>query len=294
MIDLFKNRNYQPMLLKEIEKPFNSKEYYFEVKFDGERALLFVSCNSVIIKTRNNIDVTFKYPELQSIKNIVTKPTVFDGEIVAFDDGRPSFSKLSERAHLQDISKIKNQSITNPITFICFDILYLNKNLIDLPLQERKALLNKFPDTDVFIKNKYLLENGKELFQKVKKLNLEGIVAKKIDSPYLINERSNNWLKIKNLKREEFFIGGYQEKESNYVISLYLGEYIEKKLYFVGKVTLSKKNSLYQKVLHQEKQAASPFYDYRGDFIFLKPNLKCFVTYLERTKNNHLRQPIVK
>ena len=261
------------MLLKEIEKPFNSKEYYFEVKFDGERALLFVSCNSVIIKTRNNIDVTFKYPELQSIKNIVTKPTVFDGEIVAFDDGRPSFSKLSERAHLQDISKIKNQSITNPITFICFDILYLNKNLIDLPLQERKTLLNKFPDTDVFIKNKYLLENGKELFQKVKKLNLEGIVAKKIDSPYLINERSNNWLKIKNLKREEFFIGGYQEKESNYVISLYLGEYIEKKLYFVGKVTLSKKNSLYQKVLHQEKQAASPFYDYRGDFIFLKPNL---------------------
>lgn len=294
MIDLFKNRNYQPMLLKEIEKPFNSKEYYFEVKFDGERALLFVSCNSVIIKTRNNIDVTFKYPELQSIKNIVTKPTVFDGEIVAFDDGRPSFSKLSERAHLQDISKIKNQSITNPITFICFDILYLNKNLIDLPLQERKTLLNKFPDTDVFIKNKYLLENGKELFQKVKKLNLEGIVAKKIDSPYLINERSNNWLKIKNLKREEFFIGGYQEKESNYVISLYLGEYIEKKLYFVGKVTLSKKNSLYQKVLHQEKQAISPFYDYQGDFIFLKPNLKCFVTYLERTKSNHLRQPIVK
>ena len=294
MIDLFKNRNYQPMLLKEIEKPFNSKEYYFEVKFDGERALLFVSCNSVIIKTRNNIDVTFKYPELQSIKNIVTKPTVFDGEIVAFDDGRPSFSKLSERAHLQDISKIKNQSITNPITFICFDILYLNKNLIDLPLQERKALLNKFPDTDVFIKNIYLLENGKELFQKIKKLNLEGIVAKKIDSPYLINERSNNWLKIKNLKREEFFIGGYQEKESNYVISLYLGEYIEKKLYFVGKVTLSKKNSLYQKVLHQEKQAISPFYDYQGDFIFLKPNLKCFVTYLERTKSNHLRQPIVK
>ena len=74
---------------------------------------------------------------------------------------------------MRNLSVIKNQSITNPITFICFDILYLDKNLIDLPLQERKALLNKFPDTDVFIKNKYLLESGIELFQKIKKLNLE-------------------------------------------------------------------------------------------------------------------------
>ena len=294
MIDLFKNRNWHPMLLKEIKKPFDSKEYYFEVKFDGERALLFVTTDTVIIKTRNNIDVTYKYPELQIIKNIVTKPTIFDGEIVAFDNGRPSFSKLSERTHLKNLTKIKNESIINPITFICFDIIYHGKNLIDLPLKERKVYLNKFPDNDAFIKNKYLLENGKSLFKKIEQLNLEGIVAKKVNSLYLINERSENWLKIKNLKKEEFFIGGYEEKLSNYVISLYLGEYINKKLYFVGKATLSKKSSLYQKILHQEKQNFSPFYNYKENFIFLKPNLKCSVNYLERTKNNHLRQPIIK
>ena len=293
MIDLFKNRTWQPMLLKEIQKPFNSKEYYFEIKFDGQRALLFVTPKSVVIKTRHSKDISYKYPELQEIKNIVTTPTIFDGEIVAFSKGRPSFSKLSERAHLKDFSKIKNQSITNPITFICFDILYQEKNLIDLPLQERKTILNKFPDTDVFIKNKYILENGVELFQKIKKLNLEGIIAKKINSSYLINERSINWLKIKNFKREEFFIGGYEEKKNNY-ISVYLGEYVNGKLHFIGKATLSAKNPLSTKVLLQQRQKNSPFANYKGKFIYLKPTLKCYVTYLERTKNNNLRQPIIK
>ena len=65
MIDLFKNRTWQPMLLKEIQKPFNSKEYYFEIKFDGQRALLFVTPKSVVIKTRHSKDISYKYPEHQ-------------------------------------------------------------------------------------------------------------------------------------------------------------------------------------------------------------------------------------
>ena len=201
MIDLFKNNDWHPMLLKEIEKPFNSKEYYFEIKFDGERALLFVTPQNIIIKTRHLLDVTYKYPELENIKKIVKKPTIFDGEIVAFSEGKPSFSKLSERTHLKDLTKIKNQSKKNPITFIAFDILYEGKNLIELPLYKRKEILNKFPDTDVFIKNKFIIEKGIAFFQKIQQLNLEGIIAKKINSIYLINERTSNWLKIKNLKK---------------------------------------------------------------------------------------------
>ncbi len=294
MIDLFQNKKWQPMLLKEIAKPFNSAEYYFELKFDGERAILFVTPDKIIVKTRNSNDVAFKFPELESIKTIVSKPTIFDGEIVCFVNGKPSFSKLSERSHLKDASKIKYQSIKNPLTFICFDILYENKNLVELPLKKRKEILNNYPNTDVFIKNKYIVQNGKKLFQNVKSMNLEGIIAKKIDSPYLINERSAYWLKIKNLKREQFYIIGYKEKQSKYVISLYLAEKKDNKFFFVGKATLAKKSHLYQQLLLQPKINKSPCLNLKEKFIYLKPTLKCFVSYLEKTPNNHLRQPIIK
>ncbi len=293
MKDLFKE-DFQPMLLKEIDKPFNSKEYIYELKLDGERALIFVNEDSIVVKTRNKKNVTNKFPELESIKKIVNKDVIFDGEIVAFFDGRPNFSELAKRAHLKEQSKIKYQSQIKPVTFVCFDILYENKNLIELPLEKRKEILNKYKDTDVFVKNKYIKEYGKELFREIRKLNLEGVIAKKIDSPYLINERSSNWLKIKNLKREEFYIIGYKEKESNYVISVYLAEENNKSLVFVGKASLAKKSSLYQKIINAKHIEKIQVLGINEKFIYIKPTIKCFVSYLERTPNNHLRQPIIK
>ena len=129
-MNIWRNRNWGPMLLKEIDKPFDSKDYLFEIKFDGIRAIIFASPHNLIIKTRNNVDVTDIYPELQSIKNLVKHPTIFDGEIVAFKEGLPSFSKLQERSHLKNKNKIKKLSLEEPICYVCFDILYDNKDLI--------------------------------------------------------------------------------------------------------------------------------------------------------------------
>ena len=291
-MNLFMNKNWQPMLLEQKKHPFDSKDYYFELKLDGTRALIFATTKSIIIKTRHSTDVSFKYPELQNIRKLVTKPTIFDGEITSFINGKPSFKALATRTHLKDKTKIKNQSIINPVTFIAFDILYLAKNLTNLPLEKRKRILNQFPDTEVFIKNKYLEKEGKKLFSQVKKLSLEGIVAKKKDSPYLINTRTTNWLKIKNLKEEEFYIAGFTENTNSY--SLYLGEYLDNSLSFVGKVSIAKNNSLMKKVLSEKKISSSPFSNYKEKITYLKPKLKCQVTYLERTKNNHLREPSIK
>ena len=293
MRDLFKE-DFQPMLLREIDKPFNSKDYIYELKLDGERALIFVNKNSIVVKTRNKKDVTNKFPELESIKKIVSKNVIFDGEIVAFLEGRPNFSELAKRAHLKEQSKIKYLSQIKPVTFVCFDILYENKNLIELPLEKRKEVLNKYKDTDVFVKNKYIKEYGKELFREIRKLNLEGVIAKKLNSPYLINERSSNWLKIKNLKREKFYIIGYKEKESNYVVSVYLAEEDNESLVFVGKASLAKKSSLYQKIINAQHIEKRQVLGINEKFTYIKPTIKCFVSYLERTPNNHLRQPIIK
>lgn len=291
-MNLWQERNWSPMLLKEIPKPFDSKDYIYEIKFDGIRACIFVSPKHIEIKSRNNKDLTYLYPELASIKKLVTKNTILDGEIIVMSDTGPSFSLLQKRSHLKNMSKIKIAAKENPVIFVVFDILYQDKDLTNLKLVERKKILDNLKENDYFIKSKTYTE-GIKLFENIKKLNLEGIVAKKKDSIYEINTRSNNWLKIKNINEDIFIIGGYILKKTGY-ISLLLGEKINNKLYYVGSASITNNNSLYEKILNSKKVDVSPFYDYKkNNVIYLKPNNKCLVKYLERTKENHLRQPII-
>ena len=294
-MNIRKNRNWQPMLLEEIDKPFNSNEYIYELKFDGIRAIIFASPQKVVIQSRNRQDITHLYPELQKISKIVKKDTIFDGEIISLDNGVPSFAKILERNRLKNNDKIMTESTINPVNFICFDLLYENEDLTTLNLLERKRLLKKFKNNDVFVKNKFISTEGIFLYKQIQKMGLEGIVAKRKDSFYNINTRSHDWLKIKNLKEEEFFIGGYVEKESNHVISLALGEYINNDFFYVGKVAMSKKNSLYKKIKMLKVNKFSTISNYnQEDVNYINPKYKCKVIYLERTKNNHLRHPIIK
>lgn len=293
MIDLWKNRNWGPMLLKEEEKVFDSLEFLYELKFDGQRAIIFVNPKNVKIVNRHSKDISYLFPELQKLKTMVKNNVIFDGEIVAFENNMPSFTKLQERTHLKDKMKIRYYSESRPIIFVCFDILYWDKNLVDLPLWERKKILNKFSDNEYFIKNKFVLGKGKELFEKVKKLKLEGIVAKNKNSLYYTNTRTDNWIKIKNLKRESFFIGGYVDNKSN-VGSLCLGEYQNGVFNFVGKVSVAKKYKVWQQVKVAKKLIKSPFSNFDEKVNFVMPKYKCIVKYLERTKKGHLRQPIFK
>lgn len=292
-MNIWQNKEWGPMLLKEVPKPFTSPDYIFEIKFDGIRAIIFASPKKIIVKTRNKQDISYLFPELQEIKYLVKSNTIFDGEIVAFQSNLPSFSKLQERMHLKNPSKIKMQSIENPIVFICFDILYQNKNLCNLSLLARKDILSKIKDNDVFVKNKYINEKGKELFKYTKSLGLEGIVAKKIDSIYEANKRTSNWIKIKNIKMGDFIIGGYINNKNN-TISLVLGEKNDNKLYYVGKVVVSKNNDIVSK-LKPLKNNKSPFIDYNEKSVnYIHTEILCEIEYLEKTKNNHLRHPVFR
>lgn len=282
------------MLLSEEEKPFNSKKYLYETKFDGIRALIFVGPKDIEVRTRNNQEITYLYPELLKLKSLVTKKVIFDGEIVLMFEGRPSFKALSKRHYLKNKAKITESSMLNPVVFIAFDILYENKNLTNLPLIERKKILDKYKDNDIFIKVRYLKEEGIKLFKTIKKLNLEGIVAKKIDSPYEISTRSPNWIKIKNIKTDTFYIGGYIEKINNHVISLLLGKYQDKEFTFMGKVTLGKKSKLYNDIKKLRPCKKTPFANYEEKgVIYLKPKLTTRVSYLNLTNNHHLRHPFI-
>lgn len=292
MINLWKERNWSPMLLKEIDKPFDSEDYIFELKFDGIRAVIFANKKSVKIQSRNQVDLTHLFPELQKISELVDKNVIFDGEIIAFENNKDSFSKIQERIHLKNKDKIEYAAIENPVTFIAFDILYENKNLTTLPLIKRKDYLNKYNENDYFVKSKVIDTYGKKLFKSIKKMNLEGIVAKLKNGKYYINKRCEEFIKIKNIKRDEFIIGGYKEMKNN-ILSLAIGEYIDNKFHFVGKVSIGKKVSIYNKIKNL-KQTKNYFYDFNEDIAFVKPTITCHIEYLERTKNNHLRHPIFK
>ena len=292
-MNLFQEKNIKPMLLEEQKEPFNSEKHYFEIKYDGIRALIYVSPKEFTIKSRNNNDITKKFPELKEMQKLVTSKTIFDGEIVIFNKNIPDFSEVLKRSHLTKEREIMIQSKENPVVFICFDILYQQKELINKPLWKRKEILNKIPDTETFIKSIYIEEKGITFFKKIKELHLEGIVAKEKDSTYITSTRSFSWIKIKNLQTEVFYIGGYSEKESTPFFSAYLGEFQNNQFYYVGKVSIPKKEKIYEEI-KKIKRKTSPFRNFKEqNILYCSPKKACFVEFLERSKKG-IRNPVYR
>lgn len=283
----------KPMLLDEIFTPFNDKDYLFEIKFDGIRALILINNGHITIKSRNNTILNDTFPELLDIKNISEDKCIFDGEIVLLENGKPSFEKLQERCRLKNKYRIEEMKVNNPVAFLCFDILYKNKDLTNEELINRKKILDKFKDNDIFIKSKYFDERGKDLFKFIKKEKLEGIIAKKKASKYYYGIRTKEWIKIKYFREEEFFISGFVKTKSKNVVSILLSEKINDKYIFVGKLLYSHKNKNYEKVI-TSKPIKNYLENYKEEAIFINPKYQVKVNYMERTKNNMLRQPFVK
>ena len=291
MKDIFNEKNIKPMLLEETYKPFNDKNYIYELKFDGIRALIYVSKKDITIISRRGNILNKTFPELLEIKNNITNKCIFDGEIVLMEDSKPSFQKLQERMRLKNENKINYYKENYPVTFVCFDILYENKDLTKLPLIKRKEILSHYEDNNLFIKSK-VVEDGIKLFNFVKKNNLEGIVAKLKTSEYIIGKRTKNWLKVKNIKEDDYIIGAYQEKE--FVITLAMGKLINNQLHFISKVTIGKKHPDYQ-LIKLCKKTKNKFLDFNEeDYIYIEPKYTCTIIYLEKTKDGHLRHPVFK
>lgn len=285
---MFHNYKLRPMLLKEEEKVVQDKEFLYEIKFDGIRALIYVSKNSFKILSRKGNDLTNKYPELKEIQKIVgDHQVIFDGEIIATNNGLPSFSLLQQRNR---IKKVIDEIIEEiPVTFIAFDILYDNKNLMSESLLNRKKILEKYNDTNYFIKSK-VYDNGINLFKMIKKVGLEGIVEKKKNGLYFEGERTFDWIKVKNIKVDNFLVHGYLEKTNTY--SLLLGEHKNNKLKYVGKVSINKKHEI-MNTLKKIKKTNNQFVNFSEDANFVKPVHTIRVRFLERTNSGMLRHAVL-
>ena len=118
------NEKFTPMLLGEENKPFDDDEYIYEIKYDGVRSLVFVNNGQVVVRNRYGVDITEMFPEIKVLNKYFKEDVIFDGEIIMFENGNVSFSKLQKRIHLKNKKTIDYLSKTNPVVFVCFDILY--------------------------------------------------------------------------------------------------------------------------------------------------------------------------
>ncbi|TLZ72755.1 MAG: hypothetical protein E6K10_01715 [Methanobacteriota archaeon] len=190
MADLF-DVKIHPMLAVLQEEPFDSEDHIFELKWDGTRALGFVSPDGTVrFQNRRLYDITYRYPEIHP--DVGGHKAILDGEIVVMREGRPSFMGLQDREHASSKFTIHLRSKESPATYVVFDILYLDgKELVTLPLMERKGILRDTVTTsDRVTLSDYIEREGVAYYRAVLDRGLEGIIVKRKASRYAIGRRT--------------------------------------------------------------------------------------------------------
>jgi bifunctional non-homologous end joining protein LigD len=229
-----------PMLAESVEKAFDGEEWLFEIKWDGYRAIAFIEDGKARLVSRNQNDLTPRYPELKDMARLIqAKTAILDGEVVALDaDGKASFSLMQQRTGFRPGGRRAVGNADVPVLYYAFDLLYLDGyDWRRVPLEERKRKLASLVVAgDVVRYSDHYENHGKALFEMARQKGLEGIVAKKRASFYE-ERRSREWLKIKIRHTLEAVVGGYTEPEGSraHFGSLVLGLYDEKgRLIHVG------------------------------------------------------------
>src|SRR5216683_94152 len=229
----------EPMLATLADHPFSDPNWLFEIKWDGVRALARIENGDLALRSRNAIDIAQRYPELASLPDaLAARQAILEGEIVALDaHGHSNFERLQERMHVRAPSE--NLVAQIPVVYFAFDLLYCDGyDLRKTPLLDRKQLLQRMLHTsERFRYSAHQVEHGKELFALAEQNGLEGIVAKRADSPY-VSDRSPYWVKLKSTKTVDAVVGGWTEARTPALPfgSLLLGLYEGKKLRFIGHV----------------------------------------------------------
>src|SRR5215467_5246052 len=171
------SRRYTAMLATPEEHVPRGEGWLFEVKWDGYRALTYLEAGEAKLVSRNGNDLTERFRGIANAipRTVKTPDAVLDGEVCALDeDGRPSFSAMQQG------------KAGTPIVYEVFDVLEVEgEPLVDLPLLERRKRLAKLLDRrNMTVRMSETFEDGDALYEAAIKQGLEGIVAKRADSPY--------------------------------------------------------------------------------------------------------------
>src|SRR4029077_3174015 len=227
------------MLAETREEPFSRDGWIFEVKLDGYRMRAACQDGEPILYSRKGLEYTESFPEIaRAVKAIPFEGVILDGELVVLNEaGRPNFNMLQARARL-GAREAKRAAIEAPATLYVFDLLaFGGYDLRKLPLVKRKEILRKIlPQTGPLRYSEHFEKNGEALYEQVMKLGLEGVMAKKADSPYR-NGRSGDWLKIRADRIDDFIVVGFTKPKGarGGFGSLHVGAYQDGKLIYCGR-----------------------------------------------------------
>jgi bifunctional non-homologous end joining protein LigD len=283
----------KPMLAKETDTPFSSKDWIYEIKWDGYRAIAEVNKKEVSLYSRNGNTFNASYPVVvEALKQLNIK-AVLDGEIVVIgEEGKSNFQLLQYYGSFNEV----------PMEFRVFDLISMNgKDTTGLTLLQRKELLRELlPENDVVKYSDHIEEKGEAFFKAAKEKDLEGIMAKKADSLYYPGVRTNEWLKIKHHKTQEAIIAGFTEPTGGRKLfgALVLGIWKDKKLKYIGHTGSGFNDKglkdMY-KLLKPRIIKQSPFDEVvktNRPATWVKPELVCEIKFTEWTKDGSLRHPI--
>jgi bifunctional non-homologous end joining protein LigD len=208
----------RPLLATAGTLPVRDTGWAYEMKWDGVRALAFISAGSVRLVSRTGRDITATYPELAGLGRAVSaSQAVLDGEIVAFGDSDwPDFETLQQRINISSAAEARLLATQVPVSYLAFDLLWLEgKPLLDLPYSRRRELLDQLGlhGGNWQAPPSFIGERGTDVQAVSVEHGLEGIMAKRVQSRYEPGRRSQSWLKIKNVRRQEVVIGGWKPGE---------------------------------------------------------------------------------
>ena len=297
MSDLFESKGIKPMLIGAEDDAFDSPDYLYELKLDGERCIAYLDPSVTDLRNKRNIKMLPKVPELTEIHKQIRCRCILDGELAIIHNGKPDFYLIQRRSMMTDPFKIQIDSQLHPACFTAFDILYYDDHPVtDLPLTERKKLLQQVvrEESAHLAVSRQIEEHGIAFYRLAEQQDLEGIVAKRKDSKYYFDKRTKDWIKCKYLKDSDYVICGYVRKSGS-MTSIVLGQYRGNQLIYKGHVSLGISGESYQRILsipHTENPF--PDWDKNGNTVCIQPRLVCTVKYMMKTESGSLRQPVFK
>lgn len=284
-----------PMLAGRAEAPFDAEGWIFEVKWDGYRCLSYISCRGIYLDSRNGRPLLPKFPSLASIREALrAEEALLDGEVVAFREGRADFSYLRSGA--------------SAVVLAVFDLLWLDgEPLLEIPLRERRERLRQVlawgEGRPVFL-SEAVEGRGQALYEWACGRGLEGVMAKKADSPYYPGKRSDNWLKIKNLREGRFWVVGYAPSPGRRIGSLMLAEREGATYRIVGRVASGLDGDLERRLLASLQPLDGPAPPANVEGLpskaqarllqWVKPFFGVEVSYTEMTSDGRLRHPVLR
>lgn len=289
-----------PMLISPGEEPSDSNDWLYEVKWDGMRALAYVDGKDRYrLINRHGTVLTEAYPELHGLGKLPSG-TVLDGELICLREGKPELDLVLSRMHLTSDRKIKAASRGTPATFIAFDQLYIGfESILRKSLEARREALTETAeafDNCRIVLSETFVGSGKRLFNEAVSRGLEGIVGKRRNSTYLTDKRTTSWLKFKRSEMIVCVVIGFTPDGDDDFEDLYLAAEENGTLRYVGKVGCGFTN-LMRRELNEflwSHRRAKPVTPCKGKGVWVEPAMFGRVTYLLRTSEGHLREPVFR